>query len=105
MNDALERIANLLVEERAAAIAADLDALERIQHEKRAALDEMEREEHIDESARSKVIEQARANTRLLRQLADLHRALVDHSVAQTYGARADVRESGVNLPRLRRSL
>ena len=91
---AVEQFEELLRAEREAAIAADLDALERIQEQKLAALEPLGRELVLDERARSRVVREAQANTRLLRQLSELHRALVESAPDRTYGARGAVRAS-----------
>jgi hypothetical protein len=97
----LLRFETLLHRERAAAIAADLDALESIAIEKQEALDELT-DDTIDDELLDRIVTQARSNGRLLRHLVDLHRALVG-GAEPVYGARGDLRAETDPGARLRR--
>jgi len=73
---ALVRFSSLLDAERAAALAADVDALAELQAQKREAIRDLEAERPT-EQAQALIVRKARANVGLLRQLAELHHALL----------------------------
>ncbi len=84
---AAERFEALLSQERAAALSADIGWLERLQSDKAKALEEMAEDPPLPERQEALALE-ARSNLVLLRQLSDLHRALLlEHGAAPTtYG-------------------
>ena len=98
---ALLRLETLLHRERAAAIAADLDALEAIAVEKQETMADVA-EEEVDDVLLDRIVTQARSNGRLLRSLVDLHRALLG-GTDPVYGARGDLRADAEAGARLRR--
>ena len=81
------RLEVLLGDERHAALAADVGWLERLQVDKAAAIAQLSDEPLSPEQGESLAM-RARANLVLLRQLAELHRALLlEHAApAATYG-------------------
>lgn len=79
-------LADLLAEERAAALGADLERLEAIQVEKRALFDAVG--SFAEDPAFQHLSQVARANVGLIRQLVALHRALAGvDAVGGGYGA------------------
>lgn len=84
---ALIRLSSLLDAEREAALAADVEALEALQAEKEQALAELA-EAPPPSAAQSEIVKKARANLGLLRQLAELHQALLlgEGAMPATYG-------------------
>lgn len=76
MSEASRALADLLRRERAAALQADVEALEVLQEEKRELLARVEREGGIDGPTFEHLAEVAKANLVLIRQLVALHRAL-----------------------------
>jgi hypothetical protein len=81
------RFGSLLSEEREAALKADLGWLERLQGEKAVALEEMSQDPPAADEREALALE-ARSNLVLLRQLSELHRALLlEHgAISATYG-------------------
>jgi hypothetical protein len=95
-------MSSLLEAERAAALAADVDALGALQTEKESALVALAESSPTDEE-RLDLARRARSNLGLLRQLADLHRSLLggDAPAPATYGPRGEPRvESRFSLRR-----
>jgi len=86
MADLARALSDLLARERQAALHADVDALEALQADKRALLDEAERAGAIDTPAFERLATVARSNLGLIRQLVGLHRALAGIEPA-AYGA------------------
>jgi hypothetical protein len=84
---ASERFEALLSEERRAALAADVGWLERLQTDKAEVLEQLSADPPPAERREALAIE-ARANLVLMRQLTELHRALLlEHGApAATYG-------------------
>lgn len=84
---ASERFEALLSDERRAALAADLGWLERVQADKADVIAQMSADPPTPER-RESLAHEARANLVLLRQLSELHRALLlEHGApATTYG-------------------
>ncbi|MFK7988966.1 MAG: hypothetical protein AB8I08_23310 [Sandaracinaceae bacterium] len=86
MDGRTRALADLLARERAAALDADLDALEAIQDEKRALFEEVG--SFTDGPAFQHLSQVARANVGLIRQLVALHRALAGvDAVGGGYGS------------------
>ena len=84
MSPDIRELSDLLSRERAAALAADLDALETLQIEKRVLLD---RGIDTNDRAYPSLMRVARANVGLIRQLAALHRALAGIDTSPSYGS------------------
>ncbi|MBX7190579.1 MAG: hypothetical protein K1X94_00890 [Sandaracinaceae bacterium] len=84
---AAERFEALLTQERAAALSADIGWLERLQADKALALEDMAKEPPPADRQEALALE-ARSNLVLLRQLSELHRALLlEHGAgSSTYG-------------------
>lgn len=91
MGQALDRLRLVLDDERAAAIRADLPALERIAVEKASLVEGLDRDEVERDPGYAKVVERAQRNVRLLQKLTDLHRALLGGTGEPTYNARGAV--------------
>lgn len=83
----LARFSALLDAERQAALAADVGALAALQGDKESVLAELAAAPPSAE-AQAEIVRKARTNVGLLRQLADLHRALLvdDGGAGMTYG-------------------
>lgn len=83
-----QRLAELLQEERDAALAADVDTLERLQEDKRALLDEVREIEGAASETWQSLGQRARANVLLMRQMVAFQRALLGlDSGGAGYGA------------------
>ena len=84
---ALVRFSSLLDAERTAALAADLESLAALQIEKERTLAELGAAPPPPEE-QAEIVRKARANVGLLRQLAELHRALLvgENAGSATYG-------------------
>jgi hypothetical protein len=99
----LARFSTLLDDERKAALSADLESLATLQGHKQRVLAELEAAPPTaDEQA--DVVRKARANVGLLRQLAELHHALLAGESASTgtYGPNGVTRLEGtLSLRRL----
>jgi len=76
MTELARALGELLARERQAALLADVDALEALQADKRALLDEAERAGALDTPSFERLAAVARSNLGLIRQLVGLHRAL-----------------------------
>ncbi|HJL19624.1 MAG TPA: hypothetical protein RMH99_28430 [Sandaracinaceae bacterium LLY-WYZ-13_1] len=104
MSDVVRDLSDLLDRERAAALRADVEALEALQDDKRALL---ERARGADVSANDPALVRlaatARANIALIRQLATLQRALLGLDASGGYGAHGE--EVAPHAPRLARGV
>jgi len=97
----LEQFSTLLDVERKAALAADVDTLSALQDHKAAVLAEMQSDPPTAQQ-QAEIVRKAHANIGLVRQLAELHRALlVGEAAAPTYGPRGlTLMETTVSLRR-----
>ncbi len=101
--EALARLTEILDDERRAAIAGDLDLLESIAEDKRAAFDALA-SAGVRGAEMESVAARARANVALLRNLVEVHRALAGSTVAPGYDARGLRAVDARPTVRLRRS-
>lgn len=95
-------LADLLTEERAAALSADFDALEALQEKKREVLDRIAEHGPKEGPEFRRLGEVARANVGLIRHLVVLTRALTGADAA---GYGADGKERSNGAPRNRRGV
>ncbi|MGE0790445.1 MAG: hypothetical protein AB7S26_32510 [Sandaracinaceae bacterium] len=83
----LQELADVLSEERAAALRADVDRLESIQEQKRELIGRAKDQNVTDRPSFHALSEMARSNVALIRRLVSYYRALVGDEAAPSYGA------------------
>ncbi len=85
--EVLRELSELLGEERAAALRADVDALESIQPRKQALIDRARDEEFLERPSFRCLAEMARSNVALIQRLVVYYRALAGEEQGARYGA------------------
>ena len=96
MSDAAQAFARALIEERRAAIAADFDALVRVQEEKRARLSELQAA-GVDLQTQRELGEIARENVYLIRHLFACVKGYLGATAEPGYTARGEVAPASMN--------
>jgi hypothetical protein len=96
MSDAAQAFARALVEERRAAIAADFDALLRVQDEKRARLSELQAA-GVDVETQRELAAIAHENISLIRHLFACVKGYLGATAEPGYTARGEVATASMN--------
>jgi len=96
MSDPAQAFARALVEERRAAVAADFDALLRVQEEKRACLSELQAA-GVDLETQRALAEAARENIYLIRHLFACVKGYLGATAEPGYTARGEVAPASMN--------
>jgi hypothetical protein len=99
MSDAAQALARALIEERRAAVAADFDALLRVQEEKRARLSELQSAgaNAVDAATQRELAEAARQNIYLIRHLFACVKGYLGATAEPGYTARGEVAPASLN--------
>lgn len=96
MSDAAQAFARALIEERRAAVAADFDALLRVQEEKRTLLSELQAA-GVDLQTQRELAEIARENIFLIRHLFACVKGYLGATAEPGYTARGEVAPASMN--------